>query len=74
MIPQISDILSPKRLRRLRYLFDVILKTLTFAFTCSTIIRSLPLRRFAAFASPPSSSPRGFFAGVSLFACSPAMP
>lgn len=41
---QINDMRNPKRLRRLRYLFDVILNTLIFALMFSMRIRSREMR------------------------------
>ena len=69
-----SAIRSPNRVRRLRYLLEVILKTLTFALTFSMSIRPREMRRFCAFSSRVSSPPFGFFLGVSLLPCRREMP
>jgi len=66
-MPQINDMRNAKRLRLLRYLFEVILNTLILAFMFSIKIRSRAIRLFSAFSSAVNSPPLGFFFGVSLF-------
>jgi IS5 family transposase len=72
--PQIKDIRNPKRLRRLRYLLDVILNTFILALICSMRMRSRKIRRFSAFSPVVSSPSLGFFFGVSLFWCNFQIP
>ena len=61
------EILSPKRLRLLRYLLAKILKTLRQAFTFSMKIRSLEIRLLLTLSSSVSGLFFVFFFGSSLF-------